>query len=741
MAHITLTGTLLNPNGVTAAGDKIRFTHKSTTGQTVEGAVSILTIIPSGLYSIDLQYGTVLVEYQDSGSPLFKNVGVVTVNSTNVATTIPQLLGSAVPPSSSELILFQTILAQSLTAQAAAEAAVGAAESQVDAAAVQVQAAEAAAASVVNQFQTDTGAGLIGTAAGTSLQANIDALTAGQTGGIIAFTTYALLDAYTPTTSQQSTSFKVTNDSDISLNGYYHWVSGTTYEKDAEDTSLVVNVIDDSNTSDAVSGKSVSDYVSDEIDTIPAQNHIGPVLYSIADENGNPAVELLADGTYRVAKIDVKNRVDSTLPVGQISQFVHSIIDESGDVAFGVKSDGTAVASGYELPDGSKIGQSGLPTYYHKTSVSDIDCIINYGQSNAHGGSYSTPAISNTQPYNNLLIGATGFEPLELTVAQAEWPSVRAADHIIALTLQDSNRALGSVPLQMATYDPSTGGVGIDALLNPASGSWKALEKGIVDGNNFANAEGKSFNVKAINWTHGESDEIGGMDTETYYGKQNELYDNVNNFAKATTGQTNDIYLFSWQLAVGPSGQIGPSNLLSNSRHPKQVTIFPKYLPPNSGDGNHLSALGMGIAGAYYAKVYKKIIVDGGDWSPLLPTSIRKEDDTVYIEYNQDGLIFDSTLYPAVPDGGMGFYGNDDSGALTVVSLTISINGVIKVVFNRPFTTNSSFGYGAAMSNRLDGYLGIGGNLRNSAGLHDKVTIDSIVYDLHDWGLTFEEIF
>ena len=80
----------------------------------------------------------------------------------------------------------------------------------------------------------------------------------GQTAGVIVFATYALLDAYTPTTAQEKASFKVTDDSNTSLNGYYSWVSGTTYTKDAD---LVVNVIDANNTSDAVSGSAVASIV------------------------------------------------------------------------------------------------------------------------------------------------------------------------------------------------------------------------------------------------------------------------------------------------------------------------------------------------------------------------------------------------------------------------------------------------------------------------------------------------
>ena len=122
MAHITLAGTLRDPNGGVAVGDKIRFTHNSTTGETVKSAVSILTIDPSGAYSIDLEYGLVLVEYKDSRSSSFQNRGVTTVNATNPATSIPELLNAVVPVSSAELIEFQTILADCVAAKVASAA-------------------------------------------------------------------------------------------------------------------------------------------------------------------------------------------------------------------------------------------------------------------------------------------------------------------------------------------------------------------------------------------------------------------------------------------------------------------------------------------------------------------------------------------------------------------------------------------------------------------------------------------
>lgn len=65
MASVTLTGTLLDPAGEVAVGDQMRFTHRTTTGETIQFARSILIIPPSGAYNITLEFGLILVEYLD----------------------------------------------------------------------------------------------------------------------------------------------------------------------------------------------------------------------------------------------------------------------------------------------------------------------------------------------------------------------------------------------------------------------------------------------------------------------------------------------------------------------------------------------------------------------------------------------------------------------------------------------------------------------------------------------------
>ena len=79
--------------------------------------------------------------------------------------------------------------------------------------------------------------------------ASINSLTQGQTGGLISFTTLAILQAYTDLGNNDS--YKVTNDSTASNNGYYHW-SGSVYIKDS---SLANGKIEIANTEAVEGGK------------------------------------------------------------------------------------------------------------------------------------------------------------------------------------------------------------------------------------------------------------------------------------------------------------------------------------------------------------------------------------------------------------------------------------------------------------------------------------------------------
>ena len=86
----------------------------------------------------------------------------------------------------------------------------------------------------------------------TTFNTAIAGLEAGQAGGLLSFVTLAALQAYaSPTTTD---SYKVTNDTTSSNNGFYHYVGGGSFVKDAD---LVQNTISETNTSEGVSGQAV----------------------------------------------------------------------------------------------------------------------------------------------------------------------------------------------------------------------------------------------------------------------------------------------------------------------------------------------------------------------------------------------------------------------------------------------------------------------------------------------------
>lgn len=121
MASINLAGVLRDPLGEFSYMNKIRFTHNTTTGQTLKGFRSVHKIADDGSYDIDVEYGNVQVETHDILNQRWINNGVITINSDTPATDLPSLLGITTPATDEDLLVFQALVEDANQAAQAAQ--------------------------------------------------------------------------------------------------------------------------------------------------------------------------------------------------------------------------------------------------------------------------------------------------------------------------------------------------------------------------------------------------------------------------------------------------------------------------------------------------------------------------------------------------------------------------------------------------------------------------------------------
>lgn len=116
MASINLSGILTRPDGEPDVGAVVRFTHYTTTGNTVKYSYNELIIPPDGLYNLDIEYGKIRIDYE-SDYRTERFIAFVVVNQDSTATSIPELLNASVPPTDEQLLEFQSILADTVSAR------------------------------------------------------------------------------------------------------------------------------------------------------------------------------------------------------------------------------------------------------------------------------------------------------------------------------------------------------------------------------------------------------------------------------------------------------------------------------------------------------------------------------------------------------------------------------------------------------------------------------------------------
>tara|TARA_R110000765_G_scaffold20317_1_gene52799 strand:- start:18916 stop:20739 length:1824 start_codon:yes stop_codon:yes gene_type:complete len=204
---------------------------------------------------------------------------------------------------------------------------------------------------------------------------SIDSLTQGQTGGLISFTTLAILQAYTDLGNNDS--YKVTNDSTATNNGYYHW-SGSAYIQDA---SLANGEVEKDNT-EAVTGGKVYN-----INELVTNENLANSYFILNDTFVNsPSGEVIYLAGYKTIKIPVSDdlvysfgnfEIDVTSNYSfYVGETLHSFGGSVESVNFPIEN--IAIPSSVDIMYISIARPSNVPSDYAEVMVSVGETILPY---------------------------------------------------------------------------------------------------------------------------------------------------------------------------------------------------------------------------------------------------------------------------------------------------------------------------------------------------------------------------
>lgn len=254
--------------------------------------------------------------------------------------------------------------------------------------------------------------------------------------------------------------------------------------------------------------------------------------------------------------------------------------------------------------------------------------------------------------------------------------------------------------------------------------AYNSLISQVVQGKRRARENFQHFKMRAFTWMQGESDGA----NNTYAANMNTLRGTLDTDIKAETGQTEDVWMLSYQLA---RAKIGLAQLAASDTYDNIRVAMPIYHLATV-DGTHLTSTSYKIAGAYFGLAYKALILDGNTaWQPLKCTGSSVAGTTIDLTYNKSGLTFDTTTVSAQTNQGFAVL---DAGStpLTVSSVTIIGDSTVRIVVASGAPATVYYGF----DDPTDHTANIAkGNLRDSQG--DTIVFDGggLDYPMHNWAV------
>jgi len=389
-----------------------------------------------------------------------------------------------------------------------------------------------------------------------------------------------------------------------------------------------------------------------------------------------------------------------------------------------LKPDSTNSGDGLTTDTGSTI------TYRHMVSLS--------GQSNSSPGSGGSPALSTTQPYDNLRRSTTTAVPLVETTVEtlasgfANWISnLERGRNIIMDGWGVGGTAYSGLAQGTGPYNN-----GLTGVLNSrtAIGALRPSE---------------TFRHSALLWVHGETDELAGVSANTYQGYMEAQQTNWQTDNQVALGVNHIIPLIMTQHASHSrlffpyAANIPVGQDQAMRANPGRIFIsHPTYhIPYNTADV-HYTNVGHRRNGEYMAKAFYQIVRQGIGFIPLRPSSITAVNNVVTINFEGGyaglPLVFDTTNMVAKPN--MGFEYTDTQADIPVItSVAITGDRQVQLTLNRNVQNTARVRYAWSCVPFADGgpvsLGGIGGNLRDQDPTPSRIVGQN---PLWNWCIMFD---
>jgi hypothetical protein len=287
--------------------------------------------------------------------------------------------------------------------------------------------------------------------------------------------------------------------------------------------------------------------------------------------------------------------------------------------------------------------------------------------------------------------------------------------------------------------------------------------KQVDDAKRIAESKGKTYVVRAVTAIHGASDHYN-REQELSFIDRNDGMGVVGNYAEALmewqrdyeaeikkrTGQAEPIPLFVSQFGSWtdvPVSAIPVRQLEAHVRAPgKVIVVTPNYpFKHDPTDCLHYTNYSERRLGAYFAKVYQKVVVEGGTWEPVRPIKVERAGKVITITYTVPvpPLVFDETR--VTNPGNSGFTYEDDAGSAAIASVALAGPDKVTVTLTaEPTGSNKKLRY-ALNAPTIDPCpgpeRGARGNLRDSdttQGYHHDEADKP--YELFNWAVHSESV-